>query len=126
MVAVPWCATEKSWFNEKGYVYPVIKSARARDFAVEKRTWTAKNIMLKQYNPKPGDYLVKARRGGHHVDTFVEWDSEKEQGILVGGNVNDRVLLRNITLKEITMWGATVTEVDGFYNYEVTYENSSY
>lgn len=122
MIAVPWCATEKSWFNEKGYVSPVVKSARARDFAVEGRTWTAKQIMLERYIPKPGDYLVKARRGGHHVDTFVEWDTINQRGILIGGNVSDRVMLRNVTLKEITLWGATVTEVRGFFNYEVVSE----
>jgi hypothetical protein len=68
MLAVPWCATEKSWFNKQGLATPQIKSARAKDFAYEKRTWTAKQIMLGKYNPKPGDYLVKSRRGGHHVD----------------------------------------------------------
>ena len=122
LIAVPWCASEKSWFNELGLATPQIKSARAKDFAVEKRIWTAKQIMLGKYIPKPGDYLVKSRRGGHHVDTFVEWDSEKEQGILLGGNVNDRVMLRNVTLKDITLWGAVITEIDGFYNYEVVNE----
>ncbi len=120
--AVPWCASEKSYFNLKGFVEPEVKSARARDFAVEGRIWTAKQIMLDKYTPKPGDYLVKSRRGGHHVDTFAEWDTLKKRGILVGGNVNDRIMLRNVTLKEIVLWGATVTEVNGFYNYEVVNE----
>ena len=119
MLAVPWCATEKSWFNAQGFAEPSIKSARAKDFAVKKKTWTAKQVMLGNYTPKPGDYLVKARRGGHHVDTFVEWDTEKQSGIIVGGNVSDRVLLRQVSLKDITLWGATITEVTGFYNYEV-------
>jgi len=62
--------------------------------------WTAKQIMLGKYKPKLGDYLVKSRRGGHHVDTFVE----------------------NVTLKDITLWGAVITEIDGFYNYVVVNE----
>ena len=116
---VPWCAIFGSVKSKEGKVRsPRVWSCAARDFAVKGRSWKLSDVIYGRYVPKPGDYRVKTRRGGNHIDIFIEWDEEEKQGKIIGGNVADRVLLRKISLQRMISDGTThITEVDGCYNY---------
>jgi hypothetical protein len=118
LIEVPWCATGQSYYNDN--TKPKVKSARAKDFAVKGFIYSAKDVLHKRYIPKSGDYLVKARRGGNHVDQILIWDDETQSGILIGCNVNDRISLRQFDIDDIILWGATVTKVQGNYNYGIS------
>jgi hypothetical protein len=116
---VPWCAIFCSVKSKEGKVHqPQVWSGRARDFVVGGRSWKLSDVIYRRYTPQPGDYRVKTRRGGNHVDVFVSWDDAQRRGWLVGGNVSHRVKLREITLRRMMVDGTThITEVDGFHRY---------
>ena len=116
---VPWCAIFGSVKSKKGKVLrPKVWSCAARDFVIKKRSWKLADVIYGRYKPKPGDYRVKTRRGGNHIDIFVEWDDKKKEGKVIGGNVADRVLLRRVTLQRMIADGTThITEVDGCHRY---------
>lgn len=119
--AVPWCGTSAGWFSFKGLVkYPRIKSARAKDYAQFGNTHSLREIEFGNYVPKCGDYRVKTRRGGHHVDVFLLWNQQQKTGWVIGGNVGDKVSIRKISLKSMIADGTThITEVHGFHNYQL-------
>lgn len=118
LLEVPWCATSQSTWADLGKViFPRIKSGRARDFARGK-TWTINDIIYHRYTPKIGDYRVKTRRGGHHVDVFLTWDAQQKSGYVIGGNVSDKVSIRKVTLSSMIADGTThITEVQGYFDY---------
>ena len=113
----PWCAMGASDWARLGMVIePYVWSARAISFAVKGHTWKLSDIIYNRYTIKPGDYRVKTRRGGNHVDIFVSWDNDKKEGIVIGGNVGDAVTYRKVTLQTMIADGTThITEVKGFY-----------
>ncbi|MFP4528520.1 MAG: hypothetical protein ACLFQX_08225 [Candidatus Kapaibacterium sp.] len=110
---VPWCASSQSLANFKGEVIsPKIRSARAKDFATGK-THSLNDLIMGLYAPKYGDYRVKTRRGGNHVDVFIEWNDSTKSGFIIGGNVSDRVTIRKVTLQSMIADGTThITEVE--------------
>ncbi len=116
---VPWCAIFGSVKSKKGKVLrPKVWSCAARDFVVKKRSWKLADVIYGRYTPKPGDYRVKTRRGGNHIDIIVEWDEKKKVGKVIGGNVADRVMLRTLSLQRMISDGTThITEVDGCHRY---------
>jgi len=113
----PWCAMSASdWARQGKVTEPKVWSARARNFAVKGYIWKLSDIIYNRYTPKPGDYRVKTRRGGNHVDIFVSWDTLKKEGIIIGGNVSDAVTYRKISLQTMITDGTThITEVTGYY-----------
>jgi rare lipoprotein A len=116
-INAPWCAMLASKGNRDGSVVsPIVWSARAKDFIVKGCSWKLSDIIYKRYIPKPGDYRVKTRRGGNHVDIFISWDTLKQEGLIIGGNVGDKVSIRKVSLKTMITDGTThITEVIGFY-----------
>ena len=116
---VPWCAIFSSVKSKEGKVRaPIVWSCQARSFAVKGHCWKLTDVIFGRYVPKPGDYRVKTRRGGNHVDVFISWDKEKQEGYVIGGNVGDRVMVRKMTLKRMIADGTThITQVDGFHYY---------
>lgn len=121
MSAVPWCASSMSAWSSAGHVVsPVVNSAAARSFR-KGTVHSLSEINRKLYTPKPGDYRVKSRRGGNHVDLIIAWDTVNNSGLLLGGNVSDKVTLRKVTLKSMVGDGTTgITEVVGNYDYEIS------
>jgi hypothetical protein len=102
-------------------VFPIIKSQKAKSFAYATRSHTLNQVQFGYYVPKCGDYRVKSRTGGNHVDVFVSWDTSQQAGWVIGGNVNDKVSVRMVTLQSMVADGTTaLVEVDGFYNYRLT------
>ena len=89
----------------------------AKSFAKGK-THSISEIMFDKYVPKAGDYRVKTRRGGNHVDVVISWNKETKKGLLLGGNVGDKVSIREFTVKSMIADGTThITEVKGNYDY---------
>lgn len=115
--AVPWCASSQSEWAELGQVIePRINSARAKDFNVKGHTLN--QILYDVYTPKCGDYRVKSRSGGNHVDVFLSWDKETKEGYVIGGNVGDEVSIRKVTLRSMIADGTKgITAVTGYYDY---------
>lgn len=107
LIAVPWCGTSGSKWLDKSDYRPRVKSGRAKDFAVKKYSHTLNQVLHGFYNPKPGDFRVKTRRGGHHIDFFVSWDKNKQEGYVIGGNVSDAVTIRKVTLRSMIADGTT-------------------
>jgi|GEM_PF-3061348 len=115
---VPWCGIFGGIKSKEGKAYPIIMSARARDYAVIGRTYALSDVIYGNYIPKPGDWRVKRRPGGAHVDTFVSWDTLAQEGIIIGGNVNDAVKMREITLRGMIADGTThITDVASYYEF---------
>ena len=115
---VPWCASSQSVWNKEGLViYPIIHSAAAKAFAKGKKH-TINDVYYERYIPKAGDYRVKSRRGGNHVDVVISWNQDSAKGLLLGGNVGDKVSLREFTVKSMIADGTIcITEVKGTYDY---------
>lgn len=120
---VPWCAIFGSVKSKQGQVVsPKVWSARAKDFAVVGYRYQLSDVIYKNYIPKPGDYRTKTRKGGGHIDIIVSWDTLKQEGYVIGGNVSDAVSIRKVTLKSMIADGTKfITDVRGCY--EVTTEN---
>jgi rare lipoprotein A len=117
MYRMPWCAIVQSIKAREGKVKsPIVWSARARDFIVKGYAWKLSDLIYDRYIPKPGDFRVKSRRGGNHIDLFISWDTLKQEGIVIGGNVSDAVTLRKVTLKSMIADGTThIIQVTGCY-----------
>lgn len=112
----PWCAMIISDMLKRGGATPRVWSASAGAFRIRGSIWKLSDIIYKRYTPKPGDLRVKTRRGGNHVDMFISWDTEKQEGLIIGGNVGDKVSIRKITLQTMIADGTThVTEINGIY-----------
>lgn len=118
MKAIPWCASSMSAWSASGHVIqPVVNSAAAKSFR-KGTVHSLSEINRKIYTPKAGDYRVKSRRGGNHVDLIIAWNTENNSGLLLGGNVSDKVSLRKVTLRSMVGDGTTgITEVVGNYKY---------
>ena len=112
---VPWCAIFVSIKSRQGGVIePKVWSALARRFIVRKYSKKLSDIIYGYYLPKAGDYRVKNRKGGNHVDVFVSWDKDKNEGLLIGGNVDNRVKVRKVSLRSMIADGTThITAVRG-------------
>ena len=96
-----------------------VTAISAKDFAKGK-THTLNQINFGIYVPKCGDYRVKSRRGGHHVDVFLSWNQDTKEGYVIGGNVSDKVSIRKVTLKSMIADGTThITDVTGYYDYSL-------
>ena len=89
----------------------------AKSFAKGK-THTISEVIFDKYVPKTGDYRVKTRRGGNHVDVVISWNKKTKRGLLLGGNVGDKISIREFTEKSMVADGTKcITEVKGNYNY---------
>ena len=89
----------------------------AKNFATSK-SYGINDIMFDNYVPRVGDYRVKTRRGGHHVDLFIAWNKADTSGYVIGGNVGDKVCIRKVTIKSMIADGTThITSVKGNYDY---------
>lgn len=117
---VPWCAIFCSVKSKEGKVVtPRVWSKRAKDFVVRGHSKKLADVIYRRYTPSPGDYRVKTRRGGNHVDVFVSWDPEERKGLVLGGNVDHRVKLRELSLRRMMVDGTThITSVRGYHAYE--------
>lgn len=114
--SAPWCAMAMSAWLRQGEARPLVRSARAIDFAIKGRCWKLSDVIYGRYIPKPGDLRVKSRRGGNHVDMFVTWDTAGKSGVVVGGNVGDMVQFRRLSLQTMIMDGTThIVQIDGKY-----------
>lgn len=124
----PWCAMSASDWSRKGLIIePKVWSARAIDFAVKGYVWKLSDIIYNRYTPKPGDYRVKTRRGGNHVDIFISWDTLAKTGLVIGGNVNDAVTIRKVSLQTMIADGTThITEVTSTYPIKKKVEKVEY
>lgn len=117
-IPVPWCGIFTGLKSAHGKASPRMMSALARDYAVIGYSYSLSDIIYGNYTPKPGDWRVKLRQGGGHVDTFVSWDTANQRGIIIGGNVNDAVQMREVTLRGMIADRTThITDVTGFYDW---------
>lgn len=92
----------------------------AKSFAT-KNSYGINDIMFNNYIPKAGDYRVKTRRGGNHVDVVIAYNPKTKSGFLLGGNVGDKITIREFTVKSLIADGTThITSVKGNYNYYLT------
>jgi hypothetical protein len=107
-------------------IEPRVHSARARAFSEHGHSHALNDIIFNRYIPKAGDYRVKTRRGGNHVDMIISWDTIKNSGILIGGNVNDRITIRECSIQSFIADGTThIIDVKGSYNYRLKKNNFS-
>lgn len=120
MGAIPWCAASMTAWSEAGNVStPKVHSPAAIAFKCG-RVHSINDVYYRRYTPKAGDYRVKHRSGGNHVDMVVAWDVKTNSGLLIGGNVSDRVKLRKVTIKSMIADGTIgITEVTGNYDYVI-------
>lgn len=109
----PWCAVIIGEKAKQGKVIsPRIYSASSLRYIVKNYSWKLSDVIAGRYIPKAGDYRVKRRKGGGHIDMFVSWDTVKQEGIVIGGNVDDAVKLRKVTIKSMIADRTThITEV---------------
>ena len=108
--------SSSDWSRKGQVLSPIVWSAQAIKFAVKGYSHPLSDVIYDRYVPKPGDYRVKSRRGGNHVDIFISWDKLKKEGIVIGGNVGDKVSMRKVTLQSMIMDGTThITDVRGTY-----------
>jgi len=92
---------EKSSLNKEYAVKPKIWSARAIDFAPKGKALSMNNVHFKLYKPKAGDYIVKSRKGGNHVDELIG-QLPNGKWLAIGGNVGDMVTTREVSLMSYT------------------------
>jgi hypothetical protein len=116
---VPWCGIYASVASRRGHVTePYVHSSIAREFVVRGHSRRLSDVIYGRFVPRPGDYRVKTRRGGNHVDIIVSWDDDAQEGLLIGGNVGHAVSLRRFSLRSMMADGTThITRVKGFHNY---------
>lgn len=81
--------------------------ARASSFA-NRTSISIKQVIYGVYTIQPGDFRVKRRRGGNHVDVF------ESDHTLIGGNVNDAVTRRSYSPASLLRDGTT--SVTPFYD----------
>lgn len=103
---VAWCGNFQG-ITCLGLTVPAKKSGTAIGYAVKGYSYSLSDVIYGNYVPKPGDWRVKSRKGGHHVDCFVSWDNTKKEGFVIGGNVSDQVMIRKVTLKSMIADGTT-------------------
>lgn len=116
----PWCGSFVGAKSRYGKAKPNFVSASARAYAVKGYAYQLSDIIYGNYIPKPGDWRVKMRKGGGHVDIFLAWDNEKQEGFVIGGNVDDGVRIRKVTLKSMLADKSThIVDVKGYYNYQI-------
>ena len=94
--ACAWCGSTASVCRDG--TLPYVRSALAIDHAPVGYRVSIQQVILGSYIPKPGDFLVKARVGGHHVDILIEYDAETMTAIVGGGNVGDAVTIRKVKI----------------------------
>jgi hypothetical protein len=117
-IPVPWCAIFTGIKLEQGSAYPIILSARARDYAIKGYSYTLSDVIYGNYTPKAGDLRVKLRPGGAHVDTFISWDAVNQRGFVIGGNVGDKVQIREVTIRSMIADRTThIVEIKGFHDW---------
>ena len=118
---VAWCGIFAGYKSEEGKASPFFKSAWAQAYAITGYTYHLSDIIYGNYTPKPGDWRVKKRTGGGHVETFISWDTANKSGYVIGGNVNDAVTIRKVTLQSMIADGTTyIVDVRGYFNYTTT------
>lgn len=117
LLGEPWCAGLIGYLALKGLVVsPQIYSASSLKYIRVGYSWKLSDVICGRYTPKAGDYRIKRRKGGGHIDIFVSWDTLKQEGIVIGGNVDDAVKLRKVTLKSMIADRTThITEVTPTY-----------
>lgn len=103
---VAWCGNFQG-VKCDGLTIPQKRSGTAVGYAVKGYAFQLSDVIYGNYIPKPGDWRVKTRKGGHHVDCFVSWDKIKNEGYVIGGNVSDMVTIRKVTLKSMIADGTT-------------------
>ncbi len=117
---VPWCGIIIGIKLEQGKATPHIKSASARAYKIKDYSYQLSDVIYNNYTPQAGDLRGKVRTGGWHVDMFVSWDSIKQEGYVIGGNVGDQVSIRKITLQSMIADGTKfITHINGTYDYSI-------
>lgn len=120
LVGAYWCATIQSAMNKDGNADPKCWSTVAQGFIKAGHTYKLSDVIYGAYVIKPGDYRIKATPGKAHIDMFVSWDTLKQEGLIIGGNVSNSVKVRAISLKSMMFDGTThITSVTGNYNYDL-------
>lgn len=107
---IPWCAALQK-YNAKaaygadwlsGYYKRSGGRFDARAISFKNNTSVGiKHVIYGLYHIQPGDYRIKSRKGGNHIDVF-ESDST-----LIGGNVNDKVARRTYNIATLLRDGTT-------------------
>jgi len=116
--AAPWCGVFTGIKSVEGVSEPSFISGRAKSYAISGYAYQLSDVIYGNYTIKAGDWRVKSRKGGGHVDTFISWDNEKQEGYVIGGNVNDQVSIRKVTLRSMIADQTThIVDIKGFYNY---------
>lgn len=114
----PWCGGFVGDVLMLGKAGPNPLSGRAKSYAVPGYSYQLSDVLYGNYIPKRGDVRVKSRKGGGHVDVFVSWDNEKQEGFVIGGNVGDKVAIRKVTLKSMIADRTThIVDIKGIYYY---------
>lgn len=114
----PWCGSFVGNMLLQGNAGPNPLSARAKSYAVRGYAYQLSDVLYGNYIPKVGNLRIKSREGGGHVDIFISWDNEKQEGYVIGGNVGDKVAIRKVTLKSMIADRTThIVDIKGIYYY---------
>lgn len=114
----PWCGSFVGAKLLYGGAHPYLLSARARNYIIKGFAYTLSDVIYGNYKIKSGDLRVKSRKGGGHVDIFLAWNKDKEEGFVIGGNVSDKVSIRKVTLRSMIADRTThIINIKGIYYY---------
>lgn len=94
---VAWCGNYASHLTQVTDATPKFKTGRAIGFQTA-NSYTIKQVMRGQVEPKRGWAVVKSRVGGNHVDIVLEFDKATKTLTVFGGNVGDKVSVRKVKL----------------------------
>lgn len=115
----PWCGVFTGIKSVQGYSDPAFISGLARAYAISGYSYQLSDVIFGNYIPKSGDWRIKTRKGGGHVDIFISWDEKLKEGYVIGGNVDDKVSIRKVTLQSMLADRTThVVDIKGFINYK--------
>lgn len=118
---VAWCGIVIGIKLRDNFATPKIMSASARAYAVKKYSYQLSDVIYNNYTPKVGDLRVKLRKGGGHVDMVMQWDTANKKGLVIGGNVNDKISVRPVTIQSMIADRTThIVDIQGYYNYSIS------
>lgn len=99
---IPWCAVEAS-IAARDAGFTQFWTARAWNFTQSRDCIVYDLKKVTGIIPQPGDFLVKGRPGGNHVDIVLAAFVDERGVIWVevrGGNVGDKVATRLVRLRQ--------------------------
>ncbi len=108
-----WCAMFASWITKEAgspMVNPTggwrfTNSRELASYLEKNGTWYSRDQVISQkLEPKPGDFLIYWRgdinNGLGHVDIMITPSDANGRADIIGGNVHDKVELRNIPFRD--------------------------